>query len=201
MGALISGSWQEQPSTTTVSTTRPTSSRPTTVSTIPPTSNRPTTVSTTQFTRPPTNPQTRPPTTSSTTTTTTTTTTRVPLATTTVDVPGENGPQQTTHRPTHSNRPWWSEYHTQRPGQQQPQQPQRPCKSGTFRPSADDCHSYYQCKNGRFRKYSCSDGSLWNRNMNRCDTPKNVNCNEPGEYFFALNEHALFGTILGISNR
>lgn len=174
MCVLISGSWQEQPSSTTVSTTRPTSSRPTTVST-------------TQPTRPPTKPQTRPPTTTSTTTTittTTTTTTRVPPAITTVDASGENRPQQTTHRPPHSNRPWWSEYHTQRPEQQQPQQPQqpqRPCKSGTFKPSADGCHNYYQCKNGRFRKYSCADGSLWNRNANRCDAPKNVNCNEPGE--------------------
>lgn len=207
MYCLILGSWEEQLSTTTTtqptsttteSTTRPTRpttesttrpTRPTTESTMRPT--RPTTKSTTRPTRPTTELTTRPtrPTTEFTTqqahieietvtepqiqpsiTTSTTTTTIEP----TVEMISENE-QVISHRPP-ANRPWWSEYHTQRPEQQQS------CKPGSYQPSKDSCRDYYQCKNGRYRMYSCRRGLLWNRYTNKCDSSMNVNCNEPSKF-------------------
>jgi len=103
--------------------------------------------------------------------TTSTTTTTEP----TVDEVIENEQQTTTRKPS-VNRPWWSEYHTQRPEQQES------CKPGTYQSSKDSCQNYYQCKNGRYRKYSCKQGLLWNRNANKCDSLRNVDCNEPSEF-------------------
>lgn len=145
--SLILGSWEEQPSSSTTEwTTRPT--RPTTEFTTKPQTTRPT---------------------STTTTTSTATATE-----STIDAASENE-EHASHKPP-GNRPWWSEYHTQRP------EPQQPCRPGTYQPSKDGCQNYYQCKNGRYRKYSCREGSVWNKNANKCDSPRNVNCNEPGEF-------------------
>lgn len=152
---LTLASWEEQPSsTTTISTTQPTS--PTT----------------TFITRPQT----------STTTTESTTTIKTPTTISTTTVTESTGgfespnEQQTTHKPP-TNRPWWSEYHTQKPEQHQP------CKPGTYQPANDNCQTYYECKNGRYRRYSCRKGLSWNRNANKCDLSRNSNCNGPSEFF------------------
>lgn len=115
-------------------------------------------------------------------TTTTTTTTG-----STVETVSEH--QQTSHKPP-GNRPWWSEYHTQRPEHQQ----QQSCKPGAYQSSKDGCQNYYyQCKNGRYRKYSCRGGLVWNKNANKCDSPRNANCNEPSEL--------LLGSLLRVKNQ
>lgn len=154
----MSGNWEEESSPTTASVTQSTTNRPTTVPTTQ-SATRPTTVPTTRPTAEhTTEPQNRP---------TTTTGSNVELA-------GENEQTTTNNRPP-TNRPWWSEYHTQRPEVQQP------CKPGSYQASKDSCQNYYQCKNGRYRKYSCTTGSQWNRYAGKCDSPRNANCNEPGE--------------------
>ncbi|XP_008184295.1 probable chitinase 10 isoform X2 [Acyrthosiphon pisum] len=151
------GSWEEQ-SSSTVSTTQPT--RPTTIST----TQQPTRPTTQYITKPQTRPSTTTTTIPPTTSTTTTTESNIDEI---IEIE-----QQTTHKPS-VNRPWWSEYHTQKPEQQEI------CKPGTYQSSKDDCQNYYQCKNGRYRKYTCKEGLLWNRNANKCDSLRNVECNEP----------------------
>ncbi|XP_025423968.1 probable chitinase 10 isoform X2 [Sipha flava] len=153
------GSWEEQSPSSTAPTTTTSTAKPT----------RPTTVIVT-------NPQTRPPTTTASTTTTKAPPKKTTTSTTTTtesnaEFENENEQPMTSHKPP-VNRPWWSEYHTQRPELQQS------CKPGMFQASKENCQNYYQCKNGRYRKYSCKKGSLWNRNINKCDMSRNVDCNE-----------------------
>lgn len=121
-----------------------------------------------------TKPQSRPTTTTSTTTITPPTNAPITTIEQNVELIGEIE-QQTTHRPP-INRPWWSEYHTQRPEQQQS------CKQGSYQASKENCQNYYLCKNGRYKKYSCKIGSQWNRYTNKCDTSRNANCNEHSKF-------------------
>ena len=53
---------------------------------------------------------------------------------------------------------------------------QAACSEGTFAPIASDCTKYNQCVNEKFVPFSCAEGLHWNKAINVCDWPENVNC-------------------------
>merc|ERR1712080_104043 len=52
----------------------------------------------------------------------------------------------------------------------------------TFYPNPEDCGSYYMCDAGGTPVLMpCPSGLYWNSNLNVCDWPSNVECEESGE--------------------
>ncbi|XP_049809168.1 uncharacterized protein LOC126252325 isoform X2 [Schistocerca nitens] len=46
----------------------------------------------------------------------------------------------------------------------------------TFYPNEDDCSKYWECDNGNLYNGSCSDGLVWNPNVDSCDWPYIYDC-------------------------
>ncbi|XP_047111954.1 uncharacterized protein LOC124788720 [Schistocerca piceifrons] len=46
----------------------------------------------------------------------------------------------------------------------------------TFYPNEDDCTKYWECDNGNLYNGSCTDGLIWNPNVDSCDWPYNYDC-------------------------
>ena len=49
-------------------------------------------------------------------------------------------------------------------------------------PSVSDCGSYYMCDAGLNPVFmNCPDGLFWDENLNVCNWPENVECEQSGE--------------------
>ena len=52
----------------------------------------------------------------------------------------------------------------------------------TYSPSVSDCGSYYMCDAGLNPVLmNCPDGLFWDENLNVCNWPENVECEQSGE--------------------
>lgn len=51
-------------------------------------------------------------------------------------------------------------------------------KHGVYSACPDDCTKYNMCFQGRLLKFRCHWGLHWNEKHNKCDSPKDANCDK-----------------------